>query len=928
MQMIALDIETTGLNPREDKITEIAAIRFDGEKILDSYQTLVNPERPIPSNITQLTHITNDMVRGAPKILEVLDPLAKFVGSDPIIGHNIGFDLSFLYQGNILKKNPVFDTYELAAVLMPSATRYNLSALGQQLGIQNEEAHRALSDCQTTIHVFNKLIEQIYDLPLTLLIHLAHSGDRIGWNEAKLFTAVANDRVKKGETASRTYTIPFPTTDFANIENIPPLEPETYTTPLDLDKAAAYLENDGAFSQELTYYEERPQQIQMLRAVGNAFSRGRHMLIEAGTGTGKSFAYLIPSALWATQNGERVVISTNTINLQDQLIRKDIPQLQQIFETEVRATVLKGRSNYLCSRNLQRLFSHGPDTTEEFRILGKILVWLSQGGNGDRTTLTLNRPIERDIWRSVSAENDSCRPKACPFFHDHRCPYYAAHAKAQRAHIIVVNHSLLLSDLAMDGRVLPPYNYLIVDEGHHLENAATNAFSTRLTKFDLNRIVQEIGTASSGLMGRILTSLTEQVSPETYADYKAKADAISEKIPGIEVTITTIFNEFADFMREQRNNADLTVYGQTERLTGATRTSPQWANVEIVWDNAGAVLNDWLDEINEFYEDLSHESALPDELIEQSDLLEGVIRNATDYIRLFEELIMKPKSDYIYWVEIAAVNNYLALNAAPLQVGSLIESNIWHTKESAIITSATLTTDNSFNYIRERLNAQEADEVTVGSPFDYQKAVLLYLPTDIPEPNQGAAQSMVENTVSKLAQATKGRMLVLFTSYAQLKRTSNALNASLRNAGITIFEQGEGASATALLETFRETEKAILLGTRSFWEGVDIQGEQLSCVVIVKLPFDVPTDPIVAARSESFENPFSQYSIPEAILKFRQGFGRLIRSSTDRGIVVILDSRITTKRYGREFLNSIPRCTEKRGSIRELPREAAHWLNK
>ena len=279
-------------------------------------------------------------------------------------------------------------------------------------------------------------------------------------------------------------------------------------------------------------------------------------------------------------------------------------------------------------------------------------------------------------------------------------------------------------------------------------------------------------------------------------------------------------------------------------------------------------------------------------------------------------------------LEIMVVQNYLSLNAAPLQVGDMIDRFFWMEKECVILTSATLTADNSFDYIRDRLGAREAEELVVGSPFDYEKSVLLYLPTDIPEPNQGAAQHMVETSITRLAQATHGRMLVLFTSYAQLKRTSSALTAALKTEGFSIFEQGEGASPTALLETFRKSEKAILLGTRSFWEGVDIQGEKLSCVVIVKLPFDVPSDPIIAARSEIFDNPFAQYSLPEAILKFRQGFGRLIRASGDRGIVAVLDSRLLTKRYGQDFINSIPRCTEKRGSIRDLARESAAWLQK
>lgn len=926
--MIAIDIETTGLNPKEDKITEIAGVRFEGNVVLDEFQSLVNPNRPIPQNVIHLTHITNDMVRGAPQVLEVIEKFGAFVGREPVVGHNIAFDLSFLRQGGILRGNPAYDTYALASVLIPDAPRYNLAALAQQLEIPVSTAHRALADCQTTFRVFNKLIERAYDLPLTLLMVLIRLGDRIGWNEATLLNQVAAARIKAGEKTGKRYVIPFPSFDDTFSSDIPILEPNEITLPLDVNEAASLIESGGALNRGIDHFETRPQQIEMLHAVANGFTRGHHQLIEAGTGTGKSFAYLIPAAKWALLNGERVVISTNTINLQDQLIQKDIPALKRMLDEEIRAVVLKGKINFLCPRNVLRLQTRGADAPDEFRVLAKILVWLSQGGTGDRGGITLIGPCERDIWRKLSAETEGCRPKVCPFFRDHRCAYFARQAEALRAHLIVVNHSLLLSDMAIGNRILPDYRYLIIDEGHHLENAATNAFSKRLTKFDLLRLENEIGGPNSGALGRLLIALLNRTTPDQSADFAEKVQTASETAAKLKLRIQTLFDVFDEYLRNERDGAELTVYGQQQRLTPASRTASNWTNVEIVWDETESVFREWLSELKKIHQALEDLGETDDDLAEISDILNELTRNIDEAKSLLEELIMKPKPDYIYWLEITAVQNYLSLNAAPLQVGDMIDRFFWMEKECVILTSATLTADNSFDYIRDRLGAREAEELVVGSPFDYEKSVLLYLPTDIPEPNQGAAQHMVETSITRLAQATHGRMLVLFTSYAQLKRTSSALTAALKTEGFSIFEQGEGASPTALLETFRKSEKAILLGTRSFWEGVDIQGEKLSCVVIVKLPFDVPSDPIIAARSESFDNPFAQYSLPEAILKFRQGFGRLIRASGDRGIVAVLDSRLLTKRYGQDFINSIPRCTEKRGSIRDLARESAAWLQK
>jgi len=291
-------------------------------------------------------------------------------------------------------------------------------------------------------------------------------------------------------------------------------------------------------------------------------------------------------------------------------------------------------------------------------------------------------------------------------------------------------------------------------------------------------------------------------------------------------------------------------------------------------------------------------------------------------------LVNKPDPGFVYWAEMLPNNFKLVMQAAPLHIGPLMEQYLWHAKSSVILTSATLTTNGDFDYLRNRLNADEASELVLGSPFDYENSTLLYICKDMPEPaDAGAYQRSVEQTLVRLAKATHGRMLALFTSYSQLRKTSVAIAPALADAQIEVFEQGEGASTNTLLETFREADQAVLLGTRAFWEGVDIPGEALSVLAIVKLPFDVPTDPIIAARSETFEDPFNEYSLPEAILRFRQGFGRLIRTQSDRGVVAVLDPRIINKRYGKQFIESLPTCTVKVAPTSELPAAAARWLN-
>jgi DNA polymerase-3 subunit epsilon/ATP-dependent DNA helicase DinG len=321
-----------------------------------------------------------------------------------------------------------------------------------------------------------------------------------------------------------------------------------------------------------------------------------------------------------------------------------------------------------------------------------------------------------------------------------------------------------------------------------------------------------------------------------------------------------------------------------------------------------------------------------DAFSEEDEELYGVLGNIYRRLVEFHEnlnaLVFEPDPGRIYWADIQPSGWRIALHAAPLHVGPLMQNHLWNKKNSVVLTSATLTAGGEFDYLRGRLNAEEADELALGSPFDFETSTLLYLVNDIPEPgDRHGHQRAVESGLINLCRATGGRALVLFTSYDQLKRTSQAIAPALAREEILVFEQGEGASPHSLLENFRSTERAVLLGTRAFWEGVDVPGEALSLLVIVKLPFDVPSDPIVAARAETFDDSFYQYSLPEAILRFRQGFGRLIRTQYDRGVVVVFDKRIITKRYGQAFIDSLPTCTVHKGSLANLPYKAAQWLN-
>lgn len=938
--IVALDIETTGLNPDSDGITEIGAVLFKGDRVEDEWHSLINPGQRIPSHITRLTGITDAMVRNAPTIHEVLADLADFVGEAPILGHNVRFDLGFLKRYGVFQYNDPLDTYEMAAVLVPNAGRYQLGSLAQTLGIILPATHRALDDARVTHRVYTRLYELALEMPIEVLAEIVRLGDDVeNWMGYGLFFDALRARTKEVVPAQKGRQGFFgPLLDRRPPQDLPPLNPEEELMPLDPEEVASILEYGGEFSKYFDHYEQRPEQVEMLRAVTDAISRGQHLLVEAGTGVGKSFAYLIPAALWSMQNGMRVVISTNTINLQDQLISKDIPDLQEALDIDLFATILKGRSNYLCPRRMEILRRRGPANAEEMRVLAKVIVWLYQGGSGERVDINLNGPIEREIWSRMSAADDGCTADNCLKYTGGACPFYRSRQAAQSSHIIIVNHALLLADVATGNRVLPDYEYLIVDEAHHLEGATTNALSFRATQTDMVRLLREFGSHRStssqygGVLGRLLTLLHDGVRPSEYAAMSQIVERANDHAFQLESLIRAFFETIDQFLFEQREGQAIGPYSQQVRILPGTRVQPAWLEVEVAWEEAHRIATALISKIEQVAQgivDISDAGFGDVEALEENHHdVTNVYNRLKEMVDSVEALVFDPKPDAIYWAEIRAGGRGLTLQAAPLHIGPLVQKHLWHEKLSVILTSATLTTAGEFDYLRGRLYAEDANELALGSPFDYENSTLLYIPNNIPEPgDRHGHQRAIEGCLIHLCKTTGGRTLALFTSYAQLQKTSRAIAPALADAGITVFEQGEGASAHSLLESFRDTEQAVLLGTRAFWEGVDIPGDALSVVVIVKLPFAVPSDPIVASRSETFEEPFYQYTIPEAILDFRQGFGRLIRTASDRGVAVILDRRVLTKRYGRLFVDSLPQCTQRVGAIQNLPQEAARWLD-
>lgn len=931
--IVAVDLETTGLNPTTDRIIEIGAIKFRDDEVVDEWHTLVNPGCSIPHYVTQLTGIRDHDVHRAPHLTSVLPQVRRFIGDAPLLGHNIGFDIAFLRNAGLRIDGTAVDTYSVASVMLPGAPRYSLYALSAMFGITTEGAHRALNDVYSTFKLYRALWQQILALPLDTLAEIVRHGKQMPWDGQLAFEAALRERTQEIFTApsdSQTTVDEEPTNLFGTTDrSSASLRPRRSIEPLDAKKICSAIEPGGILASSFESYEYRPQQSAMMQAICEAFNEGLHTMVEAPTGVGKSMAYLIPAIQFAVQNDDRVVISTNTITLQEQLINKDIPLLQSCLGIPFRAAVLKGRSNYLCPRRLASLRRRGPTSADEMQMLARILVWLTQSRSGDRGELTLRGPAEASVWHRLSAEDEGCTSDRCATQMGGVCPFYRARRAAEGAHVVIVNHALLLSDVATEGRVLPDYRYLIIDEAHHLEDATTQGLSFRTDPAMIARQIAELGTATTGLLGELLKQSKGSIPPDYFVTLQNFVNVVVDAAAYMNQHVDTFFRAIRNFL-ESHVRIPRNEYVQQIRILSAMRTQQAWSDVEAHWDNlsnftsgiAGAVtqLAVGLRELEEY--------DIPD----YDDLVAGLssaARHLTELHQRLSEIAAKPDPNMVYWAEFQPDGGRISLHAAPLDVGPLVQRHIWHSKDTVIMTSATMRSDNSFSYIRDRLDAEDVAEVVIDTPFDYETNTLLYLVNDIPEPSDPIAyQRAVEQGIISLCRATEGRALILFTSYAQLRETANAVNEVLAQDGIIVYDQSDGSSRAQLLEGFIGSDKAVLMGTRSFWEGVDVPGADLSVLVIVRLPFSVPSDPLFAARSELFDNAFAQYAIPETILRFRQGFGRLIRRKDDRGIVAIFDRRILTKQYGRQFLEALPKCTTRRGRMADLPALAAQWLNK
>ncbi|MHB0878799.1 MAG: helicase C-terminal domain-containing protein [Anaerolineae bacterium] len=934
---VALDIETTGLDPHRDAIIEVAAVRFSDGDVLGQFSSLVNPERAVPAKIVHLTGIDPHQLVSAPPAHEAVRRLLRFVGSDPVVGHSIGFDLAFLSRYDGLADNRVIDTFELSTILLPHMARHSLQHLAEQLAISSADAHRALGDAEASMRLFLTLREVARALAPQILEQIVALGRRSGWQQAAFFEDMLREHLQRPLGASIGQQI------FAKgllserpsllagtrPEAAPDLEPRDPPTPLNIASIRAALEPGGQLADAIPGYELRPEQMAMLEAVTGAINAGRHLAVEAGTGVGKSLAYLLPAMLYASLNDERFVISTHTINLQEQLFGKDIPQVAAALQLPVRLALLKGRNNYICLSRLNTASNRATITAEQALALAKIISWLPSTATGDRTELFLNTPAERALWSQVCADEAWCQGERCSQKWRGNCFFQRARAAANKAHIIVVNHALLTTDATMESRILPEYNHLVVDEAHQLEQACTRTLRLELTAPGLRETLRDIIYWESGTTGGPLAAIQHLpvLKKNAPAGLDKQIATLTETIVNVQPQIDTAASALESCANSllPRRTPERS-FGEQRRITEKERAQAEWRGLIDAWEPVSRLLRRAVALATEVVRLLPTKGD-DDPAVEYSQALAAAARGLEQVATNFDEVIASPDPANVYWLTTQDLTGTPVLNRVPLSVAESLAETIFRQKRSVILTSATLATDSTFDYFAQQVGVEHYESLRVGSPFDYRRNTLVCVAADVPEPRHPGHQRAIEQAIFELARATGGRLMALFTSNSQLRLTSRALVRPLEQEGILVYSQSEGGSRNQLLQGFKSAERAVLLGTRSFWEGVDVPGEALSCLVMVKLPFMVPDDPLVAARGERFRDAFNEYLLPEAILTFRQGFGRLIRSKSDRGVFVLLDSRVRSKAYGQQFIHSLPDCTFVDGPTSALPDRARAWLD-
>ncbi|WLR56573.1 ATP-dependent DNA helicase DinG [Mesobacillus subterraneus] len=927
-KFVVVDLETTGNSPKKgDRIIQFGAVVIEDGKIVDRFSSLVNPLQEIPAFIEELTGISESMVKDAPLFEKIAPHVSDMLEDAYFVAHNVLFDLSFL-QEELLKSGqesfygPVIDTVEMARILYPTADSYKLTDLAAREGLHHDRPHQADSDAQVTAELLLIMLEDLNALPIVTVKELAKLSEGLKSDLHLIFDDVLNVKERSLEVLPEQIEV------YRGIALKKRVETRKFT-----QSAVVYPESvedkKSLLQKAFSGYEIRHGQFEMMDCVREAFSHDGHALIEAGTGVGKSLGYLIPAAIFSLESNNPVVISTYTTQLQEQLLFNDIPKLGKVLGTTINASLIKGRNNYISMARFEHSLRELEENYDTALTKMQILVWLTQTETGDFDELNLSSGGML-FWSKV--KNERALFLKTKHWEDYDF-YQRAIEEAHNADILITNHSMLLADLVSEKGPLPNYDYAVLDEGHQFEKAAGKYFGKSLDYLAVRLVLNQLGLYEQNQLFYKLETLINNIG---YAgNSRLHTFEINQLISDLVYETEELFKLAGTYARKAVKNKS---YGSKLNASMVPdKDNRIWTALKTTAERFYFLLKDLITSL-EGRLDEAGKSPHRYTAMQQS-ILEEVVSVTEDLekIRITARTLFIDESGYVRWIEAdtRALQNSTTIFSRPVYVSDYLSEQFFSTKRSVVVTSATLSVNNSFTFIKKELGLRNTlMEKQIPSPFSYESQVKLIVPDDLPDiksvSNDDYVAAITEHIIS-IAEATKGRMLILFTSHEMLKKTYELIKDSGLLEEFILIAQGITAgSRTRLTRNFKRFDKAILFGTSSFWEGVDIPGEDLSCLIIVRLPFTPPDDPITAAKcaliKENGGSPFSELSLPEAVLRFKQGFGRLIRTSNDRGLIFIFDRRLVTTSYGRAFLQSVPDVPVEKGSVTEIVDMIHDWL--
>lgn len=931
--VVVLDTETTGLSFSKCQLTEIAAVRLSGRNAVDSFRTFVNPGQPIPKNIQALTHITDADVAEAPSPKEAVARLAEFVGGAPVLAHNATFDRTFIERvpGGSDVSDLWVDTLALSRLALPRLSTHKLQDMAEAFGCDSV-SHRAMDDVRALGGMWRVILCALTDLPDGLLELLANMHPEVGWPYRPILTNLAmrnpgvpfSLRSVRAELVKSTETKPH--------EDAGDIADELRGVSAD-DVAAAFGTN-GAVGRMYEGFEPRPQQAEMAEEVREALNRHEIRVIEAGTGVGKSVAYLLPLALYAQRNNVTCGVATKTNALTDQLVSHELPVLARELPNGLTYSCLKGYDHYPCLRRLVRAAGSAELPVDEARANGRskaaiasdmltsiavTYAYVCQSVEGDLDALGIR-------WSSVprsllTVTSNECTRTRCPFY-PNLCLVHGARRRASSADIVVTNHSLLLRNVAADGNILPPVRNWVVDEAHSFEAEARKQWALELSAPRAQATFELLGGTQTGVIGQYTALATGKEAALPAIGLLAKAAASGKRAA----------DSSADFFDAVRGLAELSRVGGgydmvTVWLGADARTSEQWARVRDV----GKELERRLDDCRR---DLASAQELCAKTIEHlPGDLEDVIRQIEAMVEACRIIVGGDDDTYVCSAEVSRAKRRFGqerLVAEKLDVGAELADRWYPEMQSVTFCSATMTVGGSFAHFSEamglgRLGAGRHATRALRSCYDFDEHMAVVALRDMPDPREPGYLESLERMLVDVHVAMGGSVLTLFTNRREMEEAYAAVAPKVQAHGLGVVMQERGSSPRRLRERFVQEKSLSLMALRSFWEGFDAAGDTLRCVVITKLPFSSPRDPLSLARSALDRQAWRRWSLPEAVLTVKQAAGRLIRTSTDSGVLVLADSRVSTKGYGKVFLRSLPSTNVSTLGVGTLPRYLEAW---